>query len=278
MAQLRATNALEPFVLLSKSATHPRGAADLITQATSAPNTYVFAELLQTPNIQALRNSQEYEPYLKLLEIFAWGNFSHVQGLPRDPNLPKLSPAQTQKIKLLSLLPLARLHSPLPYSTLQTALELPDIETLEALVTSAISASLITGTLDSQAAVVHVDSIAPLRDLGPGTLPELTNEFDAWSTRCATVLSELAAEEERIRQTAQLRAERQERATKLFDKRVQAEQGGGADDKGGRGKRGLDDKEASVDDEDAMDVDGENGRMKGIKRTLLGGMNKIMGQ
>jgi len=75
--QTKALNALEPYILLSKSATSPRAAADLITQATSAPNTYVFAELLQTPNIQALRTATaEHAAYLTLLEIFAWGTWA----------------------------------------------------------------------------------------------------------------------------------------------------------------------------------------------------------
>ena len=75
--QQKALNALEQFVLLSKSATSPRAAVDLITQATSTPNTYVFAELLQTPNIQSLRSaSSDYAPYLTLLEIFSWGTWS----------------------------------------------------------------------------------------------------------------------------------------------------------------------------------------------------------
>jgi COP9 signalosome complex subunit 7 len=76
MEQTKALNALEPFLALSKSATSPRAASDLISQATSAPNTYVFAELLQTPNIQNLRTSEEYASYLALLEIFAWGTWA----------------------------------------------------------------------------------------------------------------------------------------------------------------------------------------------------------
>jgi COP9 signalosome complex subunit 7 len=75
MEQTKALNALEPFLALTKSATSPRAASDLISQATSAPHTYVFAELLQTPNIQNLRNSEEYASYLTLLEIFAWGTW-----------------------------------------------------------------------------------------------------------------------------------------------------------------------------------------------------------
>jgi hypothetical protein len=81
MEQTKALNALEPFLALSKSATSPRAASDLIMQATSAPNTYVFAELLQTPNIQNLRSSEEYSPYLTLLEIFAWGTWEDYKGM-----------------------------------------------------------------------------------------------------------------------------------------------------------------------------------------------------
>ena len=79
--QQKALNALEPYILLSKSANSPRAAADLVTQATSAPNTFVFAELLQTSNIQALQTaSEDYAPYLTLLQIFAWGTWSEYSG------------------------------------------------------------------------------------------------------------------------------------------------------------------------------------------------------
>jgi COP9 signalosome complex subunit 7 len=79
MEQQRAINALESFLALSKSANSPRAAADLVTQATSHPQTYVFAELLHTPNIQALQTSPEYASYHKLLEIFAWGTWADYQ-------------------------------------------------------------------------------------------------------------------------------------------------------------------------------------------------------
>jgi len=80
MEQQRALNALEPYLALSKAATSPRAAADLITQATSAPQAFVFAELLQTPNIQALRDSPDYSQYLRLLQIFAWGTLTDYNG------------------------------------------------------------------------------------------------------------------------------------------------------------------------------------------------------
>lgn len=87
--QQKALNALEPFILLSKSATSPRAAIDLITQATSAPNTYVFAELLQTPNIQSLRTAAaEHSKYYTLLEIFCWGTWKEYECMLLGPTTP----------------------------------------------------------------------------------------------------------------------------------------------------------------------------------------------
>ena len=80
-AQARALDALQPFVALSKSATSARAAAELVTRATSSSNTYVFAELLETPQIQSLRSvDAEHARYLTQLEIFAWGTWRDYHG------------------------------------------------------------------------------------------------------------------------------------------------------------------------------------------------------
>lgn len=81
MDQSLALNALAPYLALAKSATSPRAAADLITQATSAQNTYVFAELLQQPNIQALQGNEQFGSSFELLKIFAWGTWEDYKGL-----------------------------------------------------------------------------------------------------------------------------------------------------------------------------------------------------
>lgn len=49
------TSKLETFLLMSKSA-KGAAAAKLIQDATSAPGVFVFAELLETPNIQEVLN------------------------------------------------------------------------------------------------------------------------------------------------------------------------------------------------------------------------------
>lgn len=88
MEQTRAINALAPFLALSKSATSARAAADLVTQATSAAHAYVFGELLQTPNMQNLRNDAQYRNYYTLLELFAWGTWAEYQGTTTPLSLP----------------------------------------------------------------------------------------------------------------------------------------------------------------------------------------------
>lgn len=82
----KALEALQPFIHLanSTSATSPRFIANLITNATSNPQTYVFAELLESPTIQSLRSPDtpaEFQGYLTLLEIFAWGTWQEYQGV-----------------------------------------------------------------------------------------------------------------------------------------------------------------------------------------------------
>ena len=49
---------LEPFLLMSKSA-KGAAAAKLIQDATSAPGVFVFAELLDQPNIQEVLNNMD---------------------------------------------------------------------------------------------------------------------------------------------------------------------------------------------------------------------------
>lgn len=81
MDQSRALNALAPHLALAKSATSRRAAADLIIQATSAPNTFVFAELLAQPNIQKLKSDEQYAAIYRLGQLFASGTWEQYKGI-----------------------------------------------------------------------------------------------------------------------------------------------------------------------------------------------------
>ncbi|EHK19169.1 uncharacterized protein TRIVIDRAFT_77664 [Trichoderma virens Gv29-8] len=199
MEQTKALNALEPFLALSKSATSPRAAADLVTRATSAPNTFLFAELLQTPQIQALAASPEFTSYLTLLQIFSYGSYGTYNA---TPNLPALNDTQTLKLRQLSLLSLASDRSSLSYDALQNALGLSSVREVEDLVITAIYAGLLHATLDPARQAIQVSSIAPLRDLAPGTIPDMIGALQNWAGRCQSTLGDLEEQIKSIREAA----------------------------------------------------------------------------
>lgn len=272
--QSRALNALAPFLALAKSATSPRAAADLITQATSAPNTYVFAELLQQPNIRSLAADEQYGSHYALLETFAWGTWESYKAAG---NLPALSEAQAQKLRLLSLLSIAAEKGKadnLSYTSLCARLELSSPADLESLVTTAIYNNLLTGTLNPSTQTVVITSTSPLRDLAPGSLHTLLSDLTSWSSRCASVLADLQAEI----QAVEARAAKRAKVEQMRERQVRAatEDGTPGGGKGGRSTRSAAKKESSGvgeeedDDEDAMDVDGGLGA-GGKKRSGGGG-------
>ncbi|KAB8079152.1 hypothetical protein BDV29DRAFT_99816 [Aspergillus leporis] len=218
----RAMEALQPFVHLanSNSATSPKFVANLIANATSSPNTYVFAELLEAPTVQALRSHDtpaEYQGYLTLLEIFAWGTWQEYQA---TPNLPPLNNEQTLKLRLLSLLTLSATIKPLTYQTLMNALSITAPSELESLVTTAIYSSLITARLSPATSppTVNVTSVAPLRDVKPQSLSTMISILTQWETRCGDVIRDIEAEVAKIKtNSAKRRTEKYDRSV-LFEK------------------------------------------------------------
>ncbi|KAI1331402.1 PCI domain-containing protein [Xylariaceae sp. FL0255] len=290
MEQTKALNALEPFLALTKSATAPRAAADLVTQATSNPNTYVFTELLQTPQIRALSQSPEHSSFLQLLEIFSYGTYGTYLSSSSTPPLPVLNDAQALKLRQLSLLTLAKNpQQNLSYAALQQNLGLPDARSVENLVISAIYAGLINAQLDPRNGQVHISSVSHLRDLSPGSTPETLNSLRTWSSRCASTLSHLEAEIANIRASAATRhAEKkawEDRQAKLMEDEKHSSGAGGDGNTGGGGsgvhssrqgaklnralaklqqshqrtfgKRGSGSLDTEVDDDEAMDIDDE---------------------
>lgn len=175
---------------------------DLISRATSAPNTYVFAELLSAPNIQALADSDQ-SSFLTLLKIFTYGTYS---TYIETSSLPKLGAAQTLKLRQLSLMTLAQDPSNLSYSKLISALGLSTDRELEDLVISAIYAGLVEGTLDPYNRLVLLSAVSPLRDSAPNSIPSIITTLSTWSARCTTTLADLDAQIASIRSVALKRA------------------------------------------------------------------------
>ncbi|KAI1177312.1 PCI domain-containing protein [Nemania sp. FL0916] len=300
MEQTKALNALEPYVALTKAATTARAAADLVTQATSNPNTYVFSELLDTPQIQALSQSPDYASQLEILRIFSYGTYMNYVS---TKNLPSLNDAQTLKLRQLSLLTLAKDPHNLSYAALQQHLGLSNARAVEDLVISAVYAGLVDAQLDPRNGVVHISSVSPLRDLAPGSIASMLTVLRALAARCASTLEDLEGQATAIRVAAETRHGDKkawvEQTTRLVEQEKATEQGvvagvgagvhtprhgamlnrALAKIQGHRfGKRGSGSLEANVDDDEAMEIDEEEpddgGEYGGGGGAALGGPGK----
>ncbi|WEW57650.1 hypothetical protein PRK78_003117 [Emydomyces testavorans] len=220
----KAFEAIQPFIHLATSTTSPspRFLATLITNATSSPNTFVFAELLEAPAIQSLRSPEtpaEYQPYLTLLEIFAWGTWQEYQT---TPNLPRLNDAQSHKLRLLSLLTLSKTHNPLTYSTAIQSLSLSSHADLESLVTKAIFSSLISARLSPTTSppIIKVNSVAPLRDIRPQSISTMISVLSEWQDRCRDVIGGIESEIAKIRADAERRYAREHARAERLERSV----------------------------------------------------------
>ncbi|KAF4125223.1 COP9 signalosome complex subunit 7 [Geosmithia morbida] len=222
MEQTKALNALEPFLILSKSATSPRAAVDLVRQATSAPNTFIFAELLQTPPVASLASSTEadHRSHHALLRIFSHGTYADYiagrDGGDGGDGLPELSDTQALKLRQLSVLSLARDRDNLSYASLQEKLGLSSARQVEDLVVTAVYAGLVSATLDPARQAVQVTGVAPLRDLAPGAVPYMVRALGVWSARCESTLQDLDGQIAAIKADARARKAEKRKADDRF--------------------------------------------------------------
>lgn len=136
---------------------------------------------------------------------------------------------------------------------MQSALELPTTRALEELITTAIYSGLITATLDPAHSLVSVTSIAPLRDLAPGSLPAMQDTLQTWSQRCDSALAELEEQVKKVKKEAVDREKLRRKKEQAREASLQA-----ADDKqagNGGTKRGS----TGLGDTDMMEIDDEGG-------------------
>lgn len=196
--------------------------------------------------------------------------------------LPTLNPNQLHKLHLLTLLTLASTtnsSSDLTYAYFQQSLGLSTPRELERLVTDAIYNSLLTGTLNSKSQIVTVSSVAPLRDLAPGSIDAMVKELADWSQRCDSVLADLDAEIAKVKADASerrkwelIREDQLERAEKADKNASGGARGGREGATNTRSGGGLGAPWKNDDDQDLMDVDDAPAGAKGDKS---GGGSKL---
>ncbi|KIN99058.1 hypothetical protein M404DRAFT_1005027 [Pisolithus tinctorius Marx 270] len=178
---------LEPFLLMSKSA-KGAAAAKLIQDATAAPGIFVFAELLDMPNIQELSMSEQYAPYISLLQLFSYRTYRYY--LENKNAFPPLNAAQITKLKYLSIVSLATERRILPYSLLLEELQMPTIRELEDLIIDAIYLDILRGKFDQKEQQLEIEYTMG-RDLEPGQLEKVLAALQNWASTTACVLEAL---------------------------------------------------------------------------------------
>ncbi|KAK0228745.1 hypothetical protein IW262DRAFT_1446280 [Armillaria fumosa] len=178
---------LEPFLLMAKSM-KGAAAAKLIQDATSAPGVFVFAELLDLPNILELEKSEQHRKFLSLLQLFAYRTYQDY--LQHRDELPPLNQAQIIKLKHLSIVSMATEKRILPYSDLLKALDMPTVRELEDLIIDAIYLDILRGKLDQKEGQLEVEYTMG-RDLEPGKLESVLAALQDWAAATSSVLATL---------------------------------------------------------------------------------------
>jgi len=178
------SNALQQFTLLAKSV---KGAAccSLIGQALDHPNVWVFAELLDMPNVQGLAGTPSASS-LELLKLFAHGTWQDYKA--RAAQLPALTPAQTTKLKKLSVVTLGSQSKSISYGTLMQALEMTGVREVEDLLIETIYDGLLQGKLDQQLSQVEVDFCMG-RDIHPDEIMAMCDQLGQWYANSHEVLA-----------------------------------------------------------------------------------------
>ncbi|EIW71782.1 hypothetical protein TREMEDRAFT_22874, partial [Tremella mesenterica DSM 1558] len=179
--------ALEPYVLLAKPA-NGLAAMKIVEQATSAPGVYVFSELLELPNIQALKQDPSSVKAVNLLELFAYGTLQEYTSSPQS--YTSLSPAHTTKLRHLTLVSLASQRRILPYADILQALQLDSENELEDLIIDVIYAGLLRGRIHHYEKILHIDWVAG-RDIRPEDLLVMQRSVQNWCTTAENLLRAL---------------------------------------------------------------------------------------
>jgi COP9 signalosome complex subunit 7 len=169
---------------LSKSA-KGLSAVELIRQVLESPGIYVFGELLDMPNIKELANNSEYEPYYKLLNVFAFGTYSDY--LSNSEHLPQLTDPMKTKLRHLTIVSLATKRKHIPYELLLSELDMKNLRQLEDLIIEVIYANVVSGKMDQMNNRLEIDHTIG-RDIKHEDLKTVTNVLNEWCRNCDNVL------------------------------------------------------------------------------------------
>lgn len=179
---------LQQFVVQAQKA-EGEELVEVIKQALDCVDTFVFAELLECPNVIALETTP-FAPYLHVLRMFSQGTY--LDYLNKKEHLPELSLSQKKKLQSLTIVTLANKMKRIPYDVLLKELNVNNVRDLEDLIIEAIYSNVVTGELDQQSGYLEVDWTVG-RDVGPNDVDTMIDTLQQWCDSCENVLSTVQA-------------------------------------------------------------------------------------
>ncbi|RWS12005.1 COP9 signalosome complex subunit 7a-like protein [Dinothrombium tinctorium] len=182
---IASNKALEQFLILAKNV-KGLAAVEMVKQVLTHPHIYVFAELLEMPNIKELQLNPETESYYRLLCLFAYGKCS-------DYNLqtmPPLTDAMKNKLRHLTIVSLATQSKVIPYKVLLSELGITNLRELEDLIIEVIYLNIIKGKMDQENGWIEINSTIS-RDIRAEDLDSIVNVLSNWCSNCDNVLANI---------------------------------------------------------------------------------------
>jgi COP9 signalosome complex subunit 7 len=179
---------LEGFVVLARSS-EGDGVVMVIQQALKDKSIFQFGELLSLASVARLQGTPN-QPWLDLLQLFAYGSWKDYQAQRQVQSLPDLSPGLLKKLQQLSLVSLAAAQHVLPYALLQEQLGIRTLRELEDLVIDTVYQGLVTGKLDQGSETVIVETTVG-RDINPNDVSDMIAKLSAWIASSGNVLGAL---------------------------------------------------------------------------------------
>lgn len=172
---------------------------EIINQALDSVDTFVFAELLECPNVIALEGTP-HAPYLHALRLFSKGTY--LDYLNAKEHLPELTTSQKKKLQYLTIITLANKMKRVPYDILLKELNVNNVRDLEDLIIEAIDYNVVAGDLDQKTGFLDVNWTVG-RDVGPNDLDAIIDTLQQWCDSSESVLSTVQARIANANQTKQ---------------------------------------------------------------------------
>ncbi|CAJ1328628.1 unnamed protein product [Effrenium voratum] len=182
------TEPLSQFVILAQNA-QGRACEALVRQALDHAGVFVFGELLECANVQALQGT-EFQPALELLRLFAFGSYPDYKA--RQGDFGELTAAQLRKLQMLTLVSMATKDKVIRFSDLEAAVDVTGTRALEDLIIEAVYQNLVVGKMDQENNCLIVDSVA-CRDCRAEDIDYIIETLTAWQASAQDMIRSLDA-------------------------------------------------------------------------------------